>query len=49
MLEDSAASAKAASCSIVNPQLIWEDRETPLVRLIDSGRRGTPPSMSYGR
>lgn len=49
MLEDSAASAKAVSSSIMNPQLIWEDRETPVVRLIHLGRRGTPPSMSYGR
>ncbi len=41
MLEDSGASAKAVSCPIMNPQRIWEDRETPVVRLIDSGRRGS--------
>lgn len=42
MLGGSAASAKAVSCSIMNPLLTWEDRET---RFGTTGELRTPPSM----
>lgn len=43
MLEDSAASAETVSCSIINSQLVWKNRDNS-VALIDSSGQGVAHS-----